>query len=239
MDPLDTVILEVWRNFQGFVGEKAIVAPSIPVLWFGDYEAYKCSPRKVLTVSINPSYKEFVADNDRASVSLRFPRAARLVGKKWLSSTDILDYRMALNAYFSEDPYMRFFGQWDKYLKPVDASYYTGTRKNTAIHVDLFAPVATTKTWGNTDSQVKCDLEQSFQGLFCNLIQVLSPDLVFSSQDKIYDRLSIVSNNVTTALQLGKHSGGMIVLHGKSKGRSLWGHVAVTDIEVLIKKGII
>ncbi len=31
----------------------------IPILWFGDFEAYIKSPKKIITVSINPSNNEF------------------------------------------------------------------------------------------------------------------------------------------------------------------------------------
>lgn len=47
------------------------VDPSIPILYFGDLTAYENSPKRIVTVALNPSNVEF------PSPSTRFPMAAR------------------------------------------------------------------------------------------------------------------------------------------------------------------
>ena len=50
-----------------------IIPSSIPILWFGNLEKYLLSDKKIITVSLNPSDKEFKGkDEDHFSTSHRF-----------------------------------------------------------------------------------------------------------------------------------------------------------------------
>jgi hypothetical protein len=234
MDSLDLIVLDTWRAFLPFIGNDCIITPSIPVLWFGDHDAYTNSQQKIVTVSINPSYKEFIAENEHISVALRFPKAAHLVGKKYLSSSDLADYRSALNSYFSENPYMRFFSQWAKYLAPLAASFYTGAVPNTAIHIDLFTPLATSDTWNNMNKADQRALKSIFKPITCNLLSVLKPDVIFSSCVEIFDLMGISSTPLSPRLYMGHNNDGQTVLYGKNKGRIVLGQVEVQDIQSLV-----
>lgn len=236
MDSLDLIVLDTWRAFLPFIGNDCIITPSIPVLWFGDYDAYTNSQRKIVTVSINPSYREFVAENGNVSVALRFPKAAHLEGKQCLSSSDIYDYRTALNAYFSVNPYMFFFNRWAKVLAPFNASYYTGYKLNTAIHLDLFAPLATSKTWNNTSIADREKLESGFELIISHLLEALKPDVIFSSRFEIFDRMGIPSSLFSPGLHIGSGNKGQTVLYGESNRRILLGQVTIQDIQKLVDK---
>ena len=37
----------------------SVIKNQIPILWFGDYDKYKTSNKKIITVSLNPSNNEF------------------------------------------------------------------------------------------------------------------------------------------------------------------------------------
>jgi len=215
--------------------------PSIPVLWFGDYDEYKDSPRKIVTVSINPSSREFVAKNENSSVAFRFPKAAQLVGKKNISSSDLTDYRKALNAYFSENPYMSFFSQWEKYLTPLDASYFTGEKTNTAIHLDLFTPLATIKSWSKTNKIDKDNLQNSFKPIFTDILDTLNPNIILSSRVEIFDVMGISSSYSSSSslqgLQIGHGSKGQTVIYGKSNRWTIWGEVDIYFFQNLINTG--
>lgn len=240
--------MKAWRIFLEFAGNGCIVMPSIPVLWFGDYNAYNVSQRKIVSVSINPSYREFVAENGNSSVALRFPKAAHLVGKRCISSSDLYDYRMALNAYFSENPYMDFFNQWAKFLAPLNASYYTGDKPNTAIHLDLFTPLATSKKWNDTSKADRDRLKSGFKPIISDLLDVLKPDVFLSSRVEIFDLMGISpsspsspssSSSSLAGLQIGRSGKGQTVLYGKSNRRTIWGKVPIQEVQNLIDTGTI
>ena len=56
---MDRLISQVWNLYHDITD--GIVRPSIPVLYFGNYERYQRSPLKVITVGKNPSSNEFPA----------------------------------------------------------------------------------------------------------------------------------------------------------------------------------
>lgn len=67
----------------------------MPILWFGDKNAYKKSGLKIVTVGLNPSDREFRGnDNQQPSTKLRFPSF-----KGTMESLET-----ALNEYFEKNP---------------------------------------------------------------------------------------------------------------------------------------
>ena len=153
-----------------------VVPNSIPILWFGDMEAYLKSKKKVVTVGLNPSLKEFPADRDR------FPLAASLRGKKELSSKDVEVYTAAMNAYFETVPYGKWFNHFEKALNPLDASYYATNRTtHHAIHIDIYTPSATVPTWSGLCEDQRRYIDEKSNGLFEDMIAILKPDVVLVS----------------------------------------------------------
>lgn len=71
-----------------------LVRPSIPILFFGDSERFASSPRRVITVGLNPSREEF----PRRASFLRFATAEGTTGR------DPDRYLASLDAYFRTAP---------------------------------------------------------------------------------------------------------------------------------------
>ena len=81
-----------------------MVRPSVPILWFGDSEAFSNSRVRIVTVGLNPSRVEFPEDNR----FLRFP-AARLLTTPPTTAVQRLAYARALDSYFRSEPYRPWF----------------------------------------------------------------------------------------------------------------------------------
>ena len=110
------------------------IKTGIPILYFGDRRAYEKSPIRVVTVGLNPSWKEFPDNVDR------FPAAEA-------ANEDRKAIQLALNEYFEKSPYGSWFGCYEPVLNGIDASYYANAgRPNRAIHTDLMSPVATNES---------------------------------------------------------------------------------------------
>jgi hypothetical protein len=137
--------------------------PSIPILYFGDYNAYRCSKLRIVTVGKNPSWNEFPSHEPFR----RFPAAARSDQEAW-------------NRYFAVDPYKGWFSTYDQLLTGFDASFY-GTAKNTAIHTDLLSPIATNPTWSGLAKTDQAALEKLGIPLWHDLIEHLKPHILLIS----------------------------------------------------------
>ncbi len=97
---MDTLIRKSWLVYDRFKNEEFVLAPSIPILYFGDGEGYFESKTKVITVGLNPSRIEFL-ENDRYS---RFAKAQGIY-PQILNGDYYQEYLEALNGYFSNNPY--------------------------------------------------------------------------------------------------------------------------------------
>ena len=54
------VVKEAWKAFE-CAAPSSRVCPAMPILFFGDLEAYSTSPFRVVTVGLNPSLQEWPA----------------------------------------------------------------------------------------------------------------------------------------------------------------------------------
>jgi len=144
--------------------------PAVPILFFGDLDAYWASPLRILTVGLNPSLKEF----PRAMPRVRFPRA------KGVTARDSDRYLDALSAYFRTHPYQRWFNSFEPLLQGAGSSYYGG-QPSRALHTDICSPVATDPTWGDLDPVVQTVLEADGGPLWHELVMALKPQVVVLS----------------------------------------------------------
>ncbi len=153
-------------------GGDCLVRPSIPVLFFGDDRRYFESPRRVITVGLNPSCREFPPE-DRFE---RFPHARALT-----SVAPALDRHLrALRDYFRERPYDAWFQPaFEPLLNGLGASFYDGA-PSTALHTDLCSPLATDPTWSQLRG-VRELLEGDGVGLWHKLVERLAPDAILIS----------------------------------------------------------
>jgi hypothetical protein len=160
-----------------------VVNPSVPILYFGDVEAYRASPLRVVTVGLNPSLAEFPVGRAFA----RF-RAAEGLGSV-ASADDQARYLKALGGYFGprpeHDPYDKWFRAYDDVLRGLGASYYAGLL-STAVHTDICSPVATMPPWSRLDRRTRTTLLRSGPALWHELVRFLRPDLLLASIGRNY-----------------------------------------------------
>ena len=143
----------------------------MPILFFGDLDAYLASPFRMVTVGLNPSRKEFPADEPFQ----RFPPAE--------GNREPSGYLDALSAYFRTDPYSGWFNAFEPLLNGLGASYYAGAA-STALHTDICSPVATDPTWNNLDKANRAALEADGVPLWHMLLKELRPHIVAISVAK-------------------------------------------------------
>jgi hypothetical protein len=149
---------------------------SIPILFFGDFDAYVASTTRIVTVGLNPSRHEFPDGRPWS----RFPGAGpHLDGRRGPRPAGIDGYFDVLAAYFRRNPYKAWFSAYEGVLGGMDASYYPG-RRLTALHTDIASPVATDPTWSKLSTQQRA-LHVDGAGLWRDLIDVLMPDVIIAS----------------------------------------------------------
>ena len=168
---LDPSVSRAWSAFDRAAGLSARVTPAAPILFFGDLDAYRASPLRVLTVGLNPSLREFPARNP-------FQRFPLLTGGSTDREPD--RYLDAMSAYFRTDPYRAWFSAFEPLLKGAGASYYAGWN-SAALHTDLCSPVATNPTWSSLGASDRAALEADGGPLWHRLLEALRPHVVVLS----------------------------------------------------------
>lgn len=164
------VVEGAWRCHGRAAALGLAVAPAVPVLFFGDVDAYFGSRLRVVTVGLNPSSREFPADDPLR----RFPLA------EGIDRADVGRYVDVLSAYFRVDPYAGWFGAWGPLLNGAGASYYPGAA-SAALHTDICSPVATDPTWSGLGGGDRSALMGDGVALWHELLVLLGPDLVLVS----------------------------------------------------------
>lgn len=166
--------------FDKYTLEKrtSVMKDLIPILWFGDVEAYGRSPKKIITVSLNPSNNEFgnLAKGINNTTLYRFP--------DYVGTIDSL--KLAYDNYFKKDknPYNAWFkASFGSVLQSFSASHYEGNI-NTAIHTDIAIPYATNPTWTGLTREDKEYFEPIGQKIWHDLVTILEPDLILISASK-------------------------------------------------------
>jgi len=175
---LDTLIKSAWNAYQALKSSSFVVKDAVPILWFGDSQSYAASQRRIVTVGLNPSNMEF-QDGTHSGTGVRFPKALPLVGQPTLSPTDIATYAAAMDDYFNRNPFWRWFTQYNKILNLLNASYNGKQGAHTAVHIDVYTPIATNPTWGGLPQSIRKSLYDPT--LFTNLLSALEPDIILIS----------------------------------------------------------
>lgn len=161
---------QAWRAFDRAAGRGCGVAPALPILFFGDLDAYRSSRLRVLTVGLNPSLNEFPRDEPFR----RFPP----VGGGCVREPS--RYLAAMSGYFRTDPYRGWFRAYESLLGGLGASYYEGG-SSTALHTDICSPVATDPTWSLLDEADRSALAADGVPLWHALVRALRPQIVVLS----------------------------------------------------------
>ena len=150
------------------------VTLAAPVLFFGDLGAYRNSSLRVMTVGLNPSLKEFPADDPFQRFPLEGGDGDREPGR----------YLDSMSAYFHTAPYRSWFATFEPLLNGAGSSYYMNKAASAALHTDICSPVATNPTWTGLRQADRAALEADGGPLWHNLLEALRPQVVFLSVAK-------------------------------------------------------
>jgi len=168
------LLKKVQSYYDFFKNDEFIVKDSYPILFFGNYERYFSSKLKIITVGINPSGKEFYEKGQRKLK--RFSKINSFVS---------LEYLEVLKKYFdieSRDPYSFWFDNFEKVLNGIKSSYYNKKEyPYTALHTDLFTPLATDPTWSYLSEETQQRLIEQGIPLWHELIKILKPNIIICS----------------------------------------------------------
>lgn len=173
---MNAVITEAWDIYQTFMNQPFAVTPSIPILFFGDSDAYFDSEVRIITVGLNPSWVEFPPDD----AFYRFPIARSIDPTTIGHGSGYGLYLNALNAYFQTNPYRTWFGSFEPLLNGLDASFYN-KHAYTALHTDICSPLATNPTWSGLSREQKTTLVTSGNALWRQLVNRLAPHVIIMS----------------------------------------------------------
>ena len=170
-------------NYNNFKNEDFVVNPSLPILYFGDLNAYLKSEFKVVTAALNPSDLEFKRIKSDKPNFDRFPDY----------DFSINSLQLALNNYFKINPYKNWFGIKNiskkgflPVLNGLDTCYYEDSKQNNALHTDICSPLATNPTWAGLSKRQKELLQTEGFKLWKDLILEIKPDLILISVKKEY-----------------------------------------------------
>lgn len=141
---------------------------TLPIVWFGNSRAYYASRQKIVTIGLNPSWREFSEPRFDMSIDFRKPDA-----KHRLS--------MTLDQYFEDNPYWFWFKRFETVLNLLKASYKESPFKNRALHIDIHSSIATKPTWGNSQFRESDRNRLRRPDLFGKLLAALSPDILLFS----------------------------------------------------------
>jgi hypothetical protein len=188
---METLYMRAIDHYNEFCEEEWIVPNSIPILYFGDLEAYRKSDFKIVTVGLNPSDREFEVD--------RF--GLRSAGPL---TTSTLEH--ALSDYFQNRPYSKWFDPaFETFLQPLGASFYGEQRPtprnwwrrqaNRALHTDICTPLATRPTWSGLEAGARERLQTDGMRIWRDLVAELEPDLIL---------VSIATGYLVNSAALGK-----------------------------------
>lgn len=155
-----------------------IIPNTINIDWFGNRPQYEISELKIVTVGLNPSGIEFGVDktNNKANVDSRFPACH---GKTATFSTPGY-FPDAWNHYFDNNPYWKWFDNFEHVLWGLNASYKYD-KKHRALHTDLCTPWATSPTWSKLSPIDRETLSKQFKfDEWKNLVKGLKPDIIIA-----------------------------------------------------------
>lgn len=177
--------------YNSYKNESFVVKPSIPILYFGNYEEYKISEKKIITCALNPSSIEFF-NSISYNIEYRF-------NKNSLNSPS--EYYNSLNNYFLQNPYKRWFNSFEPILNGANSSFYSKEEfPNRVLHTDYCSILATNPTWSHLyPNQIKMLIPDGTK-LWYELVEFLQPDVILVSFARKYYNMILNYYNKTNTL---------------------------------------
>lgn len=223
---------QYWGDYLKHRKLSAVVTSSIPVVWFGNFDKYKVSKKKIVTVAINPSYNEFPVDTP----VIRFPAAGKLFKVNCGLNTEEMNTLIAsYNDYFIKNPYKRFFEYgFEVVLQNLPynakASYGYHPSENTAIHIDCQTALATQQKWSALKPEIQADIRN--EDLFKSLLRYLDPDIILLTSNKkvlntfVTEKDKFISEKVNRSYRIGCKFEGRLLIFGSFSYGTPFGGVA-------------
>lgn len=222
-----------------------VVKDSIPIVWFGDINMYLSSPKKILTVGLNPSEQEFMKKDsfgEMVTLSKYEQRFEQIDLSQGTNETNVAELKNTLNNYFEVNPY-KWFNKYNKLIEVFDCSYggKYGSLTNTAIHIDIYSAIATTPTWGKLDERQRNQIINF--NLFNELLERLNPDLILVSVnretfDNVFDGYRTLSDNKFTgnnSIKVVEYDGRIVVNGTNMQGTPFGGIKEEIVKEIFVK----
>lgn len=217
---LYNLIDKYWEDYLKHRKLNDVVTSSIPVVWFGNFDKYKVSKKKIVTVAINPSYNEFPIDTP----FIRFPAAENLAKVDCeLNIGEMNKLIASYNDYFIKNPYKRFFEYgFEVVLQNLPytakASYGYHPSENTAIHIDCQTALATQQKWSALKPEIQADIRN--EDLFKSLLRYLDPDIILLTSNKkvlntfVTEKDKFISEKVNSSYRIGCKFEGRLLIFG-------------------------
>lgn len=181
-----------WDDFNNKRELPGVIPSFIPIVWFGDMDAYFKSKIKTVTIALNPSWHELSSDGQKLNLSYqRFIGADTLLSKTKLNDSEKEKLTSIYNNYFREDPYYSWFLCYDtkcmgfisKYGYEVSYGYNCNPR-NIAIHIDFYSTLPTDPVYSklkNDPVYEKTYCELPNKDLFKEFLGFLKPNVILFS----------------------------------------------------------
>lgn len=174
---MDKLLFDAWSEWDCARLEhpEHVPAETAPVLWFGDYPAYRSLPSsslRLVTVGTNPGPGAF----PRNEPWQNYPPVTR--------DTQVPDYVAAMSSYFHR------CGSGDQaWFQPyhdfaVGCGYRDYAYLNGVLHTDLMSPLTTVPIWSNLPDRTQTRLSGVGINLWLRLIELLAPNLLLFSISK-------------------------------------------------------
>ena len=169
------LVRQAWSIHEGFRDEKFVVRPSIPILYFGNFPGYSRSEKKVITVGLNPSFREFQKLGDPTSdVEFRFREASELLKQSIMEEGFCEKYLRILDHYFEENPFRRWFNSLAPLLRGLGCGFRADAgSEGCVLHTDLCSPLATNPTWSRLGDLDRHRLLETGMDLWTKFVSTL------------------------------------------------------------------
>ena len=179
---LNDIVNKAWNHFHNVRNETYVVSDSIPVLWVGDMVGYFQSARRIVTLGISPSRRDFGANGVVGSDIVE-----ALKKHEGLSADEYSRYCAHMNDYFVRGGMTGFrYVGFQRVLDLVDASYGTQGASHQVLHLNMETPVATAPSWSKLKKRERELLAPMGHELCLDMLHFLDPSLVLMSTSVNY-----------------------------------------------------
>lgn len=238
-DNINSILQDSIVYYKNHKEKDFVVSPSLPILYFGDLNAYLKSDFKVITAGLNPSDIEFKQNKNDNPNFFRFPEYNHSIESLYL----------ALNNYFNEMPYEKWFGKkhisksgFLPVLNGLDTCYYENSKTNTALHTDFCSPLATKPTWSRLNKKQQDMLSSKGFEIWKDLVLEIKPDLILLSISKDYlNQLPVrfvrtIESKFSRSKKIEYQINHFILNFGNYSTNLIWGNAQNTPLQPFKEK---